>query len=414
MIKIATSRILPLMIILLFLTVFLGLGYGLSQDKYRDFFLACQVIPLLKLRFFEPVNLSQLVIIYLKKGKVQGLLESLGDPYTRYLNQKEYVQLLEENKGSYGGVGLYLEYKDGELIIFKPIKNSPAELAGLRPGDRITAIDYQSTKEMSKEIAVTKILGPPGTTLTLTIKRGEGNTQITREVTLTRTLIDPSIEWEIKKDSVVGKIGWISLTQFTEKTSSDLGQALQAIAREKAAGIVLDLRYNPGGLLISAVEVASQLLAERSNSPVVSLKYRNQQAETFTAYPNPHPPLPLVVLVNEWSASSSEIVAGAVKDLKAGVLVGNTTFGKGLVQDVLPLPTGGALYLTVATYLTAGGHSIHKTGIRPDVVVKLPNESDRFKEQSDFRALQKIDRLQAETAIQVLRKLILVKRKAAA
>lgn len=414
MVKIAKNQIIPLVMIFILLTACFGVGYELAQGKYRDFFLACQVIPLLKVKYFKPLSLYQLITLYWQTGNVQDLLAGLGDPYTRYLNDQAYNKLLEENKGSYGGVGIYLEYKEHELTIFKPMKNSPADRAGLQPGDRITAIDQQPTKEMSKEVATAKILGPPGTKVVLSISRWEGQHQVTKDITLTRALIDPSLEWEIRSDPVIGKIGWISLTQFTEKTAGDLSRALHAISSAKAEGLVLDLRYNPGGLLISAVEVSSQLLPYQPASPIVSLKYRNQKTQTFTAYPNLHPPLPLVVLVNEWSASSSEIVAGAIKDLKAGVLVGNTTFGKGLVQDVLPLPTGGALYLTVATYLTAGGHSIHQTGIRPDVMVKLPGETGAAPTHLDLQTRQRIDRLQTETALRVLRSLILSRQTPAA
>ncbi|NLW55948.1 MAG: S41 family peptidase [Firmicutes bacterium] len=406
MVKIANNRFLPWVMTFLIFTTLFSLGYELVRGKYRDFFLACQVIPLLKLKYYQPLSLFQLITLYWQSGNVPDLLASLGDPYTRYLSQQAYTKLLEENEGTYGGVGIYLEYKEGELIIFKPMKNSPADRAGLLPGDRIIAIDHQPTKEMSKEAATAKILGPPGTKVVLSIARIEGRQLVTRDVTLTRALIDPSLEWEIRNDPVVGPIGWINLTQFSEKTAQDLGRALEAIARAQAAGLVLDLRYNPGGLLVSAVEVSSQLLPYRPGTPLVSLKYRDGRTQTFTAYPHPHPPLPLVVLVNEWSASSAEIVASAIKDLQAGVLVGNTTFGKGLVQDVIPLPTGGALYLTVATYLTAGGHSSHQTGIRPHVVVTFPEAAGAASIPPDLRTRQRIDHLQTETALRVLRNLI--------
>ncbi len=411
--KISRHRLISTVSIWMMLILFFGLGFGFSRGYYRDSLLALQIIPVLKFKYLEPLSATRLFLSYLQKGNVPELLKSLGDPYTKYLNEKEYVLLLEENKGSYGGVGIYLEYKNEELIIFKPMKNSPADRAGLIPGDRIIAIDHQPTTEMSKEIAITKILGPPGSAVLLTIKRGPDINPVVKNITLTRTIIDPSIEWEIKIDPVAGKIGWINLTQFSEKTAQDLAKALQAFSREKVFGIILDLRYNPGGLLISAVEVASQLIQNGSDLPIVSLKYQNQKEETFVAYPNPHRSLPpLVLLVNEWSASSSEIVAGAVKDLKAGILVGNTTFGKGLVQDVIPLPTGGALYLTVATYLTSGGNYIHKKGIPPDVIVSDENKSTSDK--IDFNLQQKIDLQQEEVAIQVLRKLIHSTRKPAA
>jgi carboxyl-terminal processing protease len=398
----------------LFLVIFIKFGFALTRNYYHDLLLACEVIPLLKLNFYKPVSLFRLLQTYRQTGNVPALLASLGDPYTRYLTPQEYNQLLEENKGIYGGVGLYLEYKNDQLIIFKPMKNSPAARAGLLPGDRIIAIDRYPTDGMSKEKATAAILGPPGTTVILTIQRGEGSLSTMLEIALTRVLIDPSIEWEIKWDQEVGKIGWITLSQFTQETGADLECALQTFTREKVAGIILDLRYNPGGLLIAAVEVASQFLPGLKGHPLVSLQYRNKSVETFTALTNPHPSYPLVVLVNEWSASSSEIVAGALKDLHAGVLVGNTTFGKGLVQDVIPLRDGSALYLTVARYLTAGGYSIHNTGVHPDVRVTLPLAPKPAKPEKDLFFLRRVDQLQADTAVQVLKQLIRARFKPAA
>lgn len=413
-INFSKKQIIPIILLLLLVSVAFGLGFALTQGKYSDLGLACQVIPLLKVKFFQPLSLSRLVLTYLQTGSVSSLLTSLGDPYTQYLTPEEYNRLLKENKGVYGGIGLYLEYTDGQLIVFKTIKNSPAARAGLRPGDLITAIDHQPTAGMSKEAAAGAILGPPGTTVVLTIQRGGDPFRSLRNIALTRALIDPSIEWEIRLDPNVGKIGWIALSQFTEETGKDLKRALQTFTQEQVAGVILDLRYNPGGLLISALEVASQFLPGAEGRPLVSLQYRNQATENFNAYANPHPSFPLVVLINEWSASSSEIVAGAIKDLKAGILVGTTTFGKGLVQDVIPLRGGGALYLTVARYLTAGGYSIHQIGIIPDVHVSLPSTPGVSGEEINLPLLQKVDRLQTETALQVLKQLIFTRRKPAA
>ncbi|NLY90606.1 MAG: S41 family peptidase [Firmicutes bacterium] len=412
-IKRPVNRLFPLVLILFLLTVSFGLGFASVQGKFGDLVLAGQIIPLLKFKYYRPLRLSRLLLTYWQTGSVPALLASLNDPYTRYLTPEEYNQLLEENKGVYGGVGLYLEYKEEQLVIYRVMKNSPAARAGLAPGDRIIAIDRKSTAGMTRESVAAAILGPPGTIVFLTIQRGEGPLQTTREIALVRTLIDPSIEWEIRWDQDVGKIGWVTLTQFTEETGADLGRALQLFAEEKVAGVILDLRYNPGGLLVSALEVASRLLPGAKGHPLVSLEYRNRKTETFPAWANPHPTFPLVVLVNEWSASSAEIVAAAVKDLKAGVLVGNTTFGKGLVQDVIPLRGGGALYFTVARYLTAGGYSIHQTGVEPDVRVTLPANPAALG-PPDPAFLQQVDRRQAETALQVLKELIRAHRKAAA
>lgn len=401
-------------LLFLFLVFFIKVGFALTRNYYHDLLLACEVIPLLKSNFYQPLSLSWLLQTYRRTGNVSALLASLGDPYTRYLTPQEYNQLLEENKGIYGGVGLYLEYKNDQLIIFKPIKNSPAARAGLLPGDRIIAIDRLPTDGMSKEKVTAAILGPPGTTVILTIQRGEGPFSTTQEIPLTRVLIDPSIEWEITWDQEVGKIGWITLSQFTQETGADLESALQTFTREKVVGIILDLRYNPGGLLIAAIEVASQFLPGPAGHPLVSLHYRNKSPDTFTAFTNPHPSYPLVVLVNEWSASSAEIVASALKDLHAGVLVGNTTFGKGLVQDVIPLRDGGALYLTVARYLTAGGYSIHNTGVHPDVRVTLPLTPNSAPPEKDLFFLRRVDQLQTDTALKVLKQLIRARLKPAA
>ena len=396
----------------LLVTILFGFGFGLTQDKYGDLPLACQVIPLLKAKYYRPLSLSRLVRTYLQTGNVPALLSCLGDPYTKYLTAEEYNRLLEENKGVYGGIGLYLEYTDGYLVVFKTINNSPAARAGLQPGDRITAINHQPTAGLTKEAAVGAILGPPGTKVVLTVQRG--STLPAQDITLTRALIDPSVEWEIRTDPQAGKIGWITLTQFTEETGKDLDRALRIFAREQVAGVVLDLRYNPGGLLLSALEVASHFLPGAEDIPLVSLQYRDQTTEHFYAYPNSHPSFPLVVLINEWSASSSEIVASAIQHLKAGVLVGNTSFGKGLVQDVIPLRGGGALYLTVARYLTAGGYSIHQTGVTPDVRVTLPSVPRAGAGEADLALLQVVDHLQTETALQILRQLITVRRRPAA
>ncbi|HEY8391464.1 MAG TPA: S41 family peptidase [Capillibacterium sp.] len=412
-IKPPVNRWIPLVLILLLLAAFFGLGFAAVQGKYGDLVLAGQIIPLLKARYYRPLRLSQLLVTYWRTGSVPALLASLKDPYTRYLTPDEYQELLAENKGVYGGVGLYLEYKEGRLVIYKVIKNSPAAQAGLQPGDRIIAINGQATAGMTKESVAAAILGPPGTTVFLTVQQGEGTRQTTREITLNRTLIDPSLEWEIRPDPEAGKIGWLTLTQFTEETGADLGRTLELFRSQQVAGVILDLRYNPGGLLVSALEVASRLLPGAEGKPLVFLEYRNQKQETFPAWTSPHPSFPLVVLVNEWSASSAEIVAAAIKDLKAGVLVGNTTFGKGLVQDVIPLRGGGALYFTVARYLTAGGYSIHQTGVEPDLRVTLP-ASPAAPARSDPALLQQVDALQAAAALQVLKELIRARRPDAA
>lgn len=408
------KRLVGVVLLLFFLVFFFGFGIGITQGRYQDLGLALQIIPYVKFNYYKPVSLLHLLAVYMQKGNIQDLLASLDDPYTRYLSPEQYVELMSETEGSYGGVGLYLEYKEDQLIIMRPMKGTPAEEAGLRQGDEIIAINAEPTKEMAQEVAVAKVRGPSGTKVKLTIKRRNN----LFDVELVRTVIKiPTVEWQVKSDPVAGKIGWIELFQFNENTAADLEKALAYFNEEKVAGLVLDLRYNPGGLLNAAVQVASKFVRD---GPIVHVNPRAGREMVYPALPYEGPEFPLVVLVNEWSASASEIVAGAIKDRDVGTLVGATTFGKGVVQDVIPLWGGGALTLTVANYLTAGGNFIHEKGITPDVLVGTAEEKeallrkytddidgDRQSKEEAYREIQKIDEKQNEKALEVLRERIL-------
>ncbi|HEY8344401.1 MAG TPA: S41 family peptidase [Bacillota bacterium] len=408
------KRLVGVVLLLFFLVFFFGFGIGITQGRYQDLGLALQIIPYVKFNYYKPVSLLHLLAVYMQKGNIQDLLASLDDPYTRYLSPEQYAELMSETEGSYGGVGLYLEYKEDQLIIMRPMKGTPAEEAGLRQGDEIIAINAEPTKEMAQEVAVAKVRGPSGTKVKLTIKRRNN----LFDVELVRTVIKiPTVEWQVKSDPVAGKIGWIELFQFNENTAADLEKALAYFNEEKVAGLVLDLRYNPGGLLNAAVQVASKFVRD---GPIVHVNPRAGREMVYPALPYEGPEFPLVVLVNEWSASASEIVAGAIKDRDVGTLVGATTFGKGVVQDVIPLWGGGALTLTVANYLTAGGNFIHEKGITPDVLVGTAEEKeallrkytddidgDRQSKEEAYREIQKIDEKQNEKALEVLRERIL-------
>jgi len=410
-IKLTQKNLLGVVLLLFFLVFFFGFGLGMTQGKYKDLGLAMQIIPYIKFNYYQPVSFFRLIDTYRKVGNVQSLLETLDDPYTRYLSKEQYEELMTETEGSYGGVGLYLEYKADQLIIMRPMKGTPADQAGLIQGDEIIAINGESTKDMAQEIAVTKIRGPSGSKVKLTIKRRNK----TFDTELIRAVIKiPSVEWSTKDDPVVGKVGWISLYQFSENTAADTEAALDRFEEEKVAGIVLDLRYNPGGLLDSAVQVTSKFV---EGGPVVYVNPRVGRDMVYPALPNDHQKFPLVVLVNEWSASASEILAGAIKDRKVGTLVGSTTFGKGVVQDVIPLRGGGALTLTIANYLTAGGHSIHEKGIEPDVSLGTAEQKEELiKDYNDgngeavqeipedvYTELQRIDEAQEKEALRILR-----------
>lgn len=378
-----------------------GIGREIGRGKYRDIGLALYVIPVVRYYYLEPVSFSQLISNYIRSGNIRDMLANLEDPYTRYLNPKEYEDLLSQTEGTYGGVGFYVVYKEEELTIMKPIKNTPAAEVDLRAGDRIIAINGESTGEMALEVAVTKIKGAPGTKVALTIERGEGNNRQIQEVELTRALIViPTVERRVESDPVAGKIGRVDILQFSEKTPEDLQKALEFLATEGVVGVLLDLRYNPGGLLTAAVETAGCFVGER---PVVYVTQRGEKVRTYTPSPAEDWHLPLVVMVNEWSASGAEILAGAIKDYQTGTLVGNTTFGKGVVQDIIPLVNGGAVTLTVAGYLTAGGHSIHGKGIEPDIEIEIGKDLEKAIQDGDFDTVREIEERTEEKAREILR-----------
>lgn len=373
-------------------------GFG---ARYRHLDEALQIIAHIKLRYVEPVSTARLFRTYLRTGSIEAMLATLHDPYTRYLDPTEYRELKLQTDGSFGGIGVILNHDGERLVIMKVLENSPGMKAGLRRGDIIKAINGRPAEKMSAEKAATAIRGPAGTKVTLTILRGEGEKSKLWEVTITRANIKlPSVEWEIVERPQMGKVAVITLSQFAERTASELEEALRAADRAGVRGLILDLRYNPGGLLDAAIAVASKFI---DDGVVMYMVSRNRVRRPF--YAEPHTPrhYPLVVLVNRWSASAAEIVAGALKDRGVATLVGTKTFGKGVVQEVIPLSGGGALSVTVAKYLTAGGRSIDKIGIVPDVVVDLPGAMERALKTGNIEELQRLDRLQRERALEVLR-----------
>ena len=306
-----------------------------------------------------------------------------------------------QTNGTFGGIGVILNHQDKSIVIMKAIKGSPGMEAGLRRGDLIVKINGHATAEMTSDEAVAAIRGPAGTIVTLTISRGEGSAVKVWDVKITRANIKlPTVEWEFIDDSQAGRIAFITLSQFSERTVSELEEALQAADTGHARGIILDLRYNPGGLLDAAIGVSSKFL---DGGVVMYMLKRNSLRKPYYAEPATQRHYPLVILVNQWSASASEIVAGALKDRHVATLVGAKTFGKGLVQEVVPISRGSALSVTVAKYLTAGARSINKIGIEPDVVVDIPGAMERAMKNGKADELLRMERMQRDRAIEVLR-----------
>lgn len=299
-------------------------------------------------------------------GALKGMVESVGDPYTVYLNKKDFQQLSEMTVGSFGGIGIVFGKRGNDYVVISALEDNPGAKAGIKSGDIITAIDDKSTREMNMEQVANKIRGKYGTTVALELKDKEGKL---RKVNVVRA--------EIKNPSVAGqmlantKIGYIRIAIFNENTGDDFAKKYAELEKQGMQALVLDLRENPGGILDAGVDVARMLVPK---GPIVSVidKNGNKFEETSSLEKVKYP---LAVLVDHGSASASEIVAGAIKDTKSGKLFGVKTFGKGSVQSVYRLDNNTAVKITVAKYYTPSGVSIHNVGIEPDVKVELPDDA---------------------------------------
>ncbi|MBM5807211.1 MAG: PDZ domain-containing protein [Cyanobacteria bacterium M_surface_10_m2_179] len=298
---------------------------------------------------------------------IRGMLASLDDPYTRFMDPREFKEMQIDTSGELTGVGIQLSLdKDTkELVVVSPIEGSPASRAGVMPKDVILSIDGKSTKGMSTEDAVKLIRGQAGSTVNLQLRR-EGKVL---DTPLVRERIElHAVEHQINTSSDGTRIGYIRLKQFNANAAKDMAAALKDLEAKNVQGYVLDLRSNPGGLLVASVAIARQWLDE---GVIVSTKTREGIQDVKRANGRAITQRPLVVLVNGGSASASEILSGALQDNHRAVVVGETTFGKGLVQSVRGLSDGSGMTVTIAKYLTPSGRDIHKHGIDPDVRAKL-------------------------------------------
>ena len=301
---------------------------------------------------------------------IRGMLASLDDPYTRFLDPKEFKQMQIDTSGELTGVGIQitLDKDTKEIVVVSPIEGTPASKAGVLPKDVIVSVDGESTKGMTTEDAVKLIRGKEGTEVTLGLRRKGALVM----VPLKRARIEiNAVESRLNTGKDGTKVGYIRLKQFNAKASREMRAAIRNLEQKGAQGFVLDLRSNPGGLLEASVDIARQWLDEGT---IVSTKTRDGIQNVRRATGSAVTDRPVVVLVNEGSASASEILSGALQDNNRAVLVGQKTFGKGLVQSVRGLSDGSGLTVTIAKYLTPKGTDIHKNGIRPDIPVEL---SDR-------------------------------------
>ncbi|WP_447602224.1 S41 family peptidase [Nitrospira sp. Nam80] len=358
--------------LVLMVTLSLGIGVliekgwertGHASETYEELKTFSEVLTQVQKHYVDDTKVKDLV-----QGAIRGMLSTL-DPHSAYMTADMYKEMQVETKGEFGGVGIQIGVKENRLAVIAPIEGTPAYRAGIKAGDFITKVNDESTKDLTLMDAVQKMRGPKGTKVHLTIQR-DGATD-----PMVFSLVRDTIKIESVKSKVIDNtIGYIRLTQFQEATGRDLSRALKQFREQKVQGTVLDLRNNPGGLLTAAVDVSEQFVG--NGKLIVYTKGREgKKDEWFSKTKESLEDYPMIILVNEGSASASEIVAGALQDWGRAVIVGTTTFGKGSVQTILPLGDGSGLRLTTAKYYTPKGRSIQSTGITPDIVVKLQNQT---------------------------------------
>ena len=297
-------------------------------------------------------------------GAIKGMVESVGDPYTVYLNRKDYQQLSEMTNGTFGGIGIVFGKRGDDYVVISALPDNPGALAGIKSGDIITAVDDVQTRTLNMEQVAQKIRGQQGTEVLLELKGKDGSLRKVRVIR--KEIKNPSVGGQFVPDT---KIGYIRIAVFNESTVEDFTKEYKKLEEKGMESLILDLRGNPGGILDAGVGVARMLVPK---GPIVSVidKNVNKYEETSSLEKVKYP---LAVLVDHGSASAAEIVAGAIKDTKAGKLFGVKTFGKGSVQSVYRLDNSTAVKITIANYYTPSGVSIHNVGIEPDQVVELPD-----------------------------------------
>ncbi|OIO03894.1 MAG: hypothetical protein COX65_07020 [Elusimicrobia bacterium CG_4_10_14_0_2_um_filter_56_8] len=356
--------------------VFPYVNYALDQT-YQQLKVIVDVMELIKESYVEEIDSQTLVY-----GAAKGMVAELDD-FSQFMEPDVYDRVKSDTEGEFGGIGIRVDTREGWLTVVTPLPNTPAWKAGVMPGDKIIKIEGVTTKDLIIDDAVKKLRGKPGTKVKITTAREADDKKadwITKDIELTRELIKAeNVKWHM----LDSKTGYIKLVEFTGHVTENFGKAMRELKGKGMEALVLDLRYNPGGLLSSAVDISKLFM--NNNKMIVYTKGRKpENYQEFRANGTaPYEMLPVVVLVNRYSASASEIVAGAMQDNKRAVIVGERSFGKASVQSMIPLSDKSALRLTIAKYYTPSGKSIqhdakNKTGgITPDIEVKVSLETEK-------------------------------------
>src|ERR1700730_7936270 len=362
----------------------LAVGYKLltgnaAADSNTDYFnltVFTRALQLVRQDYVDEGKTSYRGLTY---SALHGMLNSL-DPHSQFMEPADFKDMEDETKSEFGGLGIIVSTKDGVITVVTPMEDTPSLRAGIMPGDEILRINGNVTDRMSLQDALNLLRGDAGQKVTLTIYRP--STKETKEFTLQREIIKVS---SVKDGSILEqtegtkfKIGYLRITQFNEPTAQELSQKLDDLQRQGMQALILDLRFNPGGLLTSAVDVCGLFVPPKTMVVYTEGREGSQRREYYTDQKaKPRLNIPMAVLVNGQSASGAEIVAGALKDLHRAIIVGETTFGKGSVQSVIQLPDGSALRLTTAKYYTPGRQVIHQNGVAPNIRASLTSDQEK-------------------------------------
>ena len=343
-----------------------GLGYLLGGDMQTQDPSFTSVEQAWNIILNDYVDKDEIDTGMLSQAAIEGMIAVLDDPYTAYLDAEAYQLDISESEGEYTGIGASVGIQDGQLTVVAVFDGSPAAVAGIKTGDVILEIDSVSTSGMDLYDAVLKVRGDLGTSVSLLILR-QGDTEPVEIIVVREQIEIPSVDFEMR-----GDIAYISIEHFTERTNQELTPVLEAIVAEGADGIILDLRGNPGGLLDSVVLVTSRFLTQ---GEVLSVRDSHGNVEVYVVTPQElTTDLAMVVLVDEYSASGSEVVAGALKDHERAIIAGAATYGKGSANTLKELADGSGLYITIARWLTPDGHLIEGIGVIPDVELELADD----------------------------------------